>query len=64
MEGRIWAILGLVLAGLGVVAVVTDEAVRETLSGGEFHLIAVYAVAVVLTVVITAAILVPNLRSN
>jgi hypothetical protein len=64
MEGRIWAVLGLVLAGLGVVAIFTDTAVLETLSGGEFHLIAVYAVAVVVTVLITAAILVPNLRSN
>jgi hypothetical protein len=64
MEGRIWAILGLVLAGLGVVAIFTDAAVIETLSGGEFHLIAVYAVAVVLTVVVTAAILLPNLRSS
>jgi hypothetical protein len=53
-----------VLAGLGVVAIFTDAAVIETLSGGEFHLIAVYAVAVVLTVVITAAILLPNLRSS
>jgi len=64
MEGRIWAILGLALAGLGVVAVFTDEAVLETLSGGEFHLIAVYAVAVILTVAIVAAILLPSVRSS
>jgi hypothetical protein len=62
MEGRIWAILGLALAGLGVVAVFTDPGVRETLSGGEFHLIAVYAVFVVLAVLVTAAVLVPSLR--
>jgi hypothetical protein len=64
MEGRIWAILGLALGVLGVVAVLTDPAVLETLTGGPFHLIAVYAIFVVLAVLVTAAVLLPNIRST